>query len=171
MKIIKLGMIGSGHVSNRYFEQASIIEGVQVVATCSRHLENAKKKAETYGITRWYDDYRHMMDSEELDAVVVTTPHSMHAEPVLAALERGLHVMNEKPMATSFTDCKQMVSLAEEKGLYSNHTGIFSIVRCKANPYRYMADIASNRCRNNGGARFQQLIVGKRCKTLMIFMG
>ncbi|KOP67458.1 hypothetical protein AMS62_21085 [Bacillus sp. FJAT-18019] len=117
MKIIKLGMIGSGHVSNRYFEQASIIEGVQIVATYSRHLENAKKKAETYGILRWYDDYRQMMDSEELDAVVVTTPHSVHAEPVLAALERGLHVMNEKPMATSFTECKQMVSLAEEKGL------------------------------------------------------
>lgn len=117
MKKIKLGMIGSGHVSNRYFEQAAILEGVQIVATYSRHLENAEKKASAYGIPGWYDDYRLMLDREDLDGVVVTTPHSMHAEPVLAALERGLPVLNEKPMATTFEDCKRMVTLAEEKGL------------------------------------------------------
>lgn len=117
MKKIKLGMIGSGHISNRYLEQAAEMEGVQVAATYSRHLENAEKKAAAYGIPAWYDDYRLMMDNEELDAVVVTTPHSMHAEPVLAALERGVHVLNEKPMATTFEDCKRMVSLAEANGL------------------------------------------------------
>lgn len=117
MKTIRLGMIGSGHVSSRYFEQAAVLEGVRFVATYSRRLENAERKAADYGVPRWYDDYRVMMDSEELDAVVVTTPHSAHAEPVLAALERGLHVLNEKPMATTFEDCKRMVSLAEEKGV------------------------------------------------------
>lgn len=67
MKKIKLGMIGSGHVSNRYFEQAAILEGVQIVATYSRHLENAEKKAAAYGIPGWYDDYRLMLDREDLD--------------------------------------------------------------------------------------------------------
>ncbi|MDU5145795.1 MAG: Gfo/Idh/MocA family oxidoreductase [Paenibacillus dendritiformis] len=43
-------------------------------------------------------------------------PHSLHAEPVISALERGLHVLNEKPMAASFEDCQRMVSLAEDKG-------------------------------------------------------
>ncbi|UNK16973.1 Gfo/Idh/MocA family oxidoreductase [Paenibacillus sp. N3/727] len=117
MKTINLGMIGSGHVSNRYFEQASKLEGVRFAAVCSKHLENAEKKALIYGVPRWYDDYRVMMDREELDAVVVTTPHSMHTEPVLAALERGLNVLNEKPMATNFQDCKRMVSLAEKKNV------------------------------------------------------
>ncbi|WP_179136019.1 Gfo/Idh/MocA family protein [Paenibacillus sp. 32352] len=115
MKTIKLGMIGSGHVSNRYFEQAAQMEGVRFVATCAKHKDNAAKKAASYGIPSWYDDYRVMMDTEELDGVVVTTPHSMHAEPVLAALERGLNVLNEKPMATSFEDCQRMTALAEEK--------------------------------------------------------
>ncbi|MBX4147217.1 Gfo/Idh/MocA family protein [Paenibacillus lautus] len=90
MKKIKLGMIGSGHVSNRYFEQAAILEGVQIVATYSRHLENAEKKASAYGIPGWYDDYRLMLDREDLDGVVVTTPHSMHAEPVLAGVGAGI---------------------------------------------------------------------------------
>lgn len=116
MNAIKLGMIGSGHVSSRYFEQVAKLENVEFVATCARHLAHARQKAAAYGVPRWYDDYHVMLEKEELDAVVVTTPHSAHAEPVIAALEHGLHVMNEKPMATSFDDCKRMVSLAEQKG-------------------------------------------------------
>jgi predicted dehydrogenase len=69
-----------------------------------------------------------MMDAEELDAVVVTTPHSVHAEVVIAALERGLHVLNEKPMATSFEDCKQMVELSER------HNKIFMSLPYDLNP-------------------------------------
>lgn len=117
MKPITLGMIGSGDISNRFFEQAAGIEGVRFAATCAKHLENAERKAGLYNVPRWYDDYAAMMDNEQLDAVVVTTPHSLHAEPVLAALERGLPVLNEKPMATSFDDCRQMVETAERKGL------------------------------------------------------
>jgi predicted dehydrogenase len=113
MKPVKLGMVGSGHVSNRYFEQAGRLDGVQFVATCSRHIENAESKARAYDVPRWYDNYETMMDQEELDAVVVTTPHSVHAEVALAALNRGLHVLNEKPMATNFADCRQMVEAAE----------------------------------------------------------
>ncbi|CAG7598676.1 Inositol 2-dehydrogenase/D-chiro-inositol 3-dehydrogenase [Paenibacillus solanacearum] len=116
MKEIKLGMIGCGHVSDRYFAQVAKLEGVRIAATCAKRLENAERKAAAYGVPRWYDDYGVMMDSEELDAVIVTTPHSVHTEPVLAALERGLHVLNEKPMATSFEDCCRMVALAEKKG-------------------------------------------------------
>ncbi|WP_282937519.1 Gfo/Idh/MocA family oxidoreductase [Paenibacillus sp. RC67] len=115
MKPLKLGMVGSGDISNRFFEQAARLEQVTFVATCARHMDNAEAKARKYNIARWYDDYITMMDQEELDAIVVTTPHSVHAEVVLAALERGLHVLNEKPMATSFEDCQQMVALAEAK--------------------------------------------------------
>ncbi|WP_164821518.1 Gfo/Idh/MocA family protein [Paenibacillus koleovorans] len=116
MSKIRLGMIGSGDISRRYFEQAAKLEDVEFVATYSRKLENAERKAAEHGVPRWYDDYRQLLDREELDAVVVTTPHSLHAEPVIAALERGLHVLNEKPMATSFEDCAQMVYLAEQQG-------------------------------------------------------
>ncbi|CAH8715636.1 Gfo/Idh/MocA family oxidoreductase [Paenibacillus thiaminolyticus] len=77
MKTIHLGMIGSGHVSNRYFEQAAQLEGVRVLATCAKHMEHAERKAAEHGVPRWYDDYRVMMDQEELDGVVVTTPHSL----------------------------------------------------------------------------------------------
>lgn len=115
MKQIKLGMVGSGDISNRFFEQGARLEHVSFVATCAKHLENAANKAKKYNVPRWYDDYKKMFDTEELDAIVVTTPHSVHAEVVMTALERGLHVLNEKPMATSFDDCKKMVALSKAK--------------------------------------------------------
>jgi predicted dehydrogenase len=114
-KEIRLGMVGSGDISNRFFEQASRLPNVSFVATCAKHIENAEKKAQKYNVQRWYEDYVGMMENEQLDAIVVTTPHSVHSEVVIAALERGLHVLNEKPMATSLEDCKRMVELAEEK--------------------------------------------------------
>ncbi|WP_208918584.1 Gfo/Idh/MocA family oxidoreductase [Paenibacillus uliginis] len=77
--MIHLGMIGSGHVSNRYFEQASKLEGVRFAAVCSKHLENAEKKASIYGVPSWYDDYRVMMDSEELDAHTAFHAHGAGA--------------------------------------------------------------------------------------------
>ncbi|GAA3406879.1 Gfo/Idh/MocA family protein [Paenibacillus hodogayensis] len=117
MKPITLGMIGSGDVSNRYFEQAAKAEQVRFAATSARRMENAERKAKQYGVPRWYDDYNAMLETERLDAVFVTTPHSVHAEAVMAALEKGLPVLNEKPMATTFEDCRRMVELAERKGL------------------------------------------------------
>ncbi len=117
IKQIRLGMVGSGDISNRFFEQAALLERVTFVATAAKHMANAEKKAKMYHIERWYDNYITMMEQEELEAVVVTTPHSVHAEVVVAALERGLHVLNEKPMATNFADCQRMVELSEAKKL------------------------------------------------------
>lgn len=114
---IRLGMVGSGDISGRFFEQAALLEQVSFVAVASKHLNNAEKKAKEYQVPHWYDDYREMMKQEELDGVVVTTPHSVHAEVVIAALEQGLHVLNEKPMATSYSDCQKMVELSESNGL------------------------------------------------------
>ena len=57
-------------------------------------------------------------DEVELDGVVVSTPHTLHYEHARAALERGLHVMVEKPMCTKSADAKELVRLADEKGLH-----------------------------------------------------
>src|SRR5581483_9847528 len=86
------------------------------VATCARHRESAERKGREHGIDRWYDDYERMLDEVRPDAVVVTTPHSLHAAPAIAALRRRIHVLDEKPMATSLADCREMVAAAEASG-------------------------------------------------------
>src|SRR5438093_1092369 len=55
-----------------------------------------------------------MLEEVRPDGVVVTTPHSLHAAPAIAALRRGIHVLDEKPMATSLEDCQAMVRAADE---------------------------------------------------------
>jgi predicted dehydrogenase len=65
-------------------------------------------------VEAWFDDYERMLEEVRPDGVVVTTPHSLHAAPAIAALRRGIHVLDEKPMATSLEDCRAMVRAAEE---------------------------------------------------------
>src|SRR5439155_17673657 len=103
-------------ISERFFRQAEARDDVEFVATCARRIESAEKKGREHGVSRWYDDFERMLDEVRPDGVVVTTPHSLHAAPSIAALRRGIHVLNEKPMATSLEDCRAMVEAAEAGG-------------------------------------------------------
>ncbi len=114
--MIRLAMVGCGDISERFFRQAAARDDVRFVATCARRRENAERKGREHGITEWFDDFEQMYDAVRPDGVVITTPHSLHAAPSIAASRRGIHVLNEKPMATSFEDCRAMVEAARASG-------------------------------------------------------
>jgi predicted dehydrogenase len=114
MPDIRLAMIGCGQISERFFKQAEAREDTRFVATCARHRESAERKGREHGVEQWFDDYERMLEEVRPDGVVVTTPHSLHAAPAISALRRGIHVLDEKPMATSLADCQAMVRGAGE---------------------------------------------------------
>jgi predicted dehydrogenase len=118
MSQLRLAMIGCGQISDRYFKMSAQrpAEDVRFVATCARRLDHAERKAREFGVERWFDHVETMLDAVKPDGVVVTTPHSQRVAPCLAAFARGIHVLNEKPMATSFADCKELVASAEKTG-------------------------------------------------------
>lgn len=60
-----------------------------------------------------YTDYEAMLDDEDLDALVITTPHALHAEQIHAGLDRDLHVICEKPLCTDLDDAKELVNRVE----------------------------------------------------------
>lgn len=74
-----------------------------------------------------------LLKRDDVDAVVITTPHSCHFEETIEALTRGKHVLVEKPMSTQLSDCDQMISLAHEKNL---SIGIGYHQRFRVNNYR-----------------------------------
>lgn len=74
-----------------------------------------------------------LLKRDDVDAVVITTPHSCHFEETIEALNRGKHVLVEKPMSTQLSDCDQMISLAHEKNL---SIGIGYHQRFRVNNYR-----------------------------------
>lgn len=113
--MLNLAMIGCGEISERYFQQAALRRDVRFVATCARRLASAERKAREHGVARWFDNPERMLDEMEPDGVVVATPHSLHATHARAALSRGIHVLNEKPMATSLGDARAMVRLAQAR--------------------------------------------------------
>ena len=113
---IRLGMIGCGMRAERYFDWARALRGVEVVATCAAHLAPAEYAARKYGAARWYDDHRALLDLRDLDAVVITSPHALHAGHALDALHAGKHVLLEKPLATRWDDAKLLVDAADKAG-------------------------------------------------------
>src|SRR5688500_14997601 len=114
--MVSLAIVGCGQISERFFKQAEARDDARFVATCARHLESAERKGREHAVERWYDDCERMYDEVRPDGVVIATPHSLHAAPAIAALRRGIHVLNEKPMATSLADCQVMVRAADEGG-------------------------------------------------------
>lgn len=71
--------------------------------------------AARFGPLRTYADWRELLDAEALDALVVCSPHATHAEVTLAALDRGLHVLVEKPLCITVQDADRIAALARER--------------------------------------------------------
>jgi predicted dehydrogenase len=113
--MIRLGIIGTGGMANDHARRFGKIKGVKLVACCDIREDRAKAFAAKYDIPRWYTDHRRMLDDGGLDAVSVVTVDAAHAPVSLAAVERGLAILCEKPLATSLADARRMRDAAAEK--------------------------------------------------------
>lgn len=97
-------------------ESAGRISNVQLAAVCDLRQEAAEAVA-AHWAAQVYSDYAAMFREAALDAVIINTPHALHVEMVLAAAEHGLHVLVEKPMATTVADCDRMIQACRDAGV------------------------------------------------------
>jgi predicted dehydrogenase len=114
---LKLGLIGCGGYGMSNVNAAFKVGGVKVIALCdvdSQHLEDAAKKVATMqeDRPRTFKHYEDLLDVSDLDGVIIATPPQWHALPFIAALERGLHVYCEKPLAYDVREARAMVDAA-----------------------------------------------------------
>ncbi|MEM4289718.1 MAG: Gfo/Idh/MocA family oxidoreductase [Nitrososphaerota archaeon] len=117
LREIRVGIIGCGGIAqNAHIPGYQRLENVKVVACCDIVESVAKTAAEKFSIPHYYTDYEKMLKSERLDAVSVCTPNSLHKEPTIMALERGAHVLVEKPIAANAEDGAAMVRAARKAG-------------------------------------------------------
>jgi predicted dehydrogenase len=114
---LRLGMIGCGQVSERYLEWGRMLAGVRFVATCAAHMASAEYAARRYHCPRWYDDHRDLLADPEVDAVVIATPHQLHARQAMDSVRAGKHVLVEKPMATRWDEAQALVQAADQTGV------------------------------------------------------
>lgn len=113
--MIKVAIVGLGIISRNHLEAIERNEHVTLVSVAEINISVAKEIGTTYGIN-YYLDYKEMAEKEEFDAVILNLPHYLHCEVSVYFLERGIHVLCEKPMATSVEECDKMIEASEKSG-------------------------------------------------------
>src|ERR1051325_3266485 len=116
-KPIRIAIIGSGHRGWAHLAILKTLPEYQVVALADPTSENLDRGASLAPGAQTYSDYRKMLsERNDIDAVAVITPSFLHAETTIAALNRGLPVLCEKPMATSVDDANRMIAASQKTG-------------------------------------------------------
>ena len=112
---VRYAVVGGGWIS-----QAAFMPGIaqtgnsELTALVTGDPEKAKELGERYGLKSFsYDAYREALRSGLFDAVYLALPNGMHRDFAVPALEAGLHVLLEKPMATSVADCEAIIAAAQ----------------------------------------------------------
>jgi predicted dehydrogenase len=113
MKKLKVGIIGVGSISNEHIQAYLKNENVILEAFCDINEKTLFRMGEQYGIKNLYLNKDEMLKNEELDVVSVCVWNAAHAECSIAALNAGVNVLCEKPMATSLEDANNMIEAAK----------------------------------------------------------
>ena len=117
-KKVKIGLIGAGNIANTHLESYRHVPDAEIYAICDIDADRLKETADKYGIERRYDSVDAMLAAvgNELDAADVCVWNCNHAECAIKALNAGLNVLCEKPMAYNTAQAIQMKEAAEKNG-------------------------------------------------------
>ena len=115
---VRVGVIGtSWYADMMHLPILAHYKRAALTAICGRNREQADEMAAKYGVPQVFTDHREMIEKGGLDAVVVSTPDDTHYDMVMAALDAGLHVICEKPVALNADRARQMLDKAEAAGV------------------------------------------------------
>ena len=124
--MIKIGVIGAGAFGARHAQAIADVSGARVVAASRRNEVALAAFVERFG-GKGYADYQNLLNDDEVDAVVIVTPHHAHTEIVEVAARAGKHILLEKPMAPTLEECDRIIQCTKDAGvkLMLGHTGHF----------------------------------------------
>ena len=114
-------IVGLGRISMQHFMPAiKMSSKSRVTALVSGHRDKAERMAAEYGVPSRsiysYENYDQIAKNQDIDAVYIALPNSMHAEHTIRAAKAGKHVLCEKPMATSVEDSRAMIQACARGG-------------------------------------------------------
>jgi predicted dehydrogenase len=118
MDNVRFGLLGTSWWADlMYIPSIRSHPRADLVAVCGTNAERTAAFAGKHGVARHYIDWREMLAAGGLDAVIVAVPDDLHRDITLAAIERGLHVLCEKPLALNAADAERMLAAAEARGV------------------------------------------------------
>jgi len=115
MEKLRTAIVGCGKVGHLHAAALQSLPESEFVAVCGRSLEKAQPFAEKYRVAP-FTGVKEMIECAKVEAVCICTPHPEHAAPTIAAAEAGVHVLVEKPLASSLADCDAMLAAARQGG-------------------------------------------------------
>ena len=115
--LTRFGVIGTGRITRRLVADLQSTEGVQVTSIASRSMERADWFASQYGIAAAVNGYEALLQREDVDAVYISLPPSLHLEWCVNAAEAGKHVLCEKPLALTAGDVLQLHHACQSAGV------------------------------------------------------
>ncbi|RRO19972.1 gfo/Idh/MocA family oxidoreductase [Saccharopolyspora rhizosphaerae] len=112
----RVGVVGVGWAGQQHLAAYDALPHVEIVAIAGQEADTLAALGEKYGAQHLFESWEQLVDLPELDAVSIAVPNFLHAPIAIAALERGVHVLSEKPLARNGTEGRQMVEAARSAG-------------------------------------------------------
>lgn len=116
-KVIHWGILGTGTIAGKFAEALKVLPDASLVAVGSRTREKAMAFGNQHNVTYRHGSYKELVSNPAVDAVYIATPHSVHHENALLALQAGKAVLCEKPFTLNAKQAQEVISFAREKKL------------------------------------------------------
>jgi predicted dehydrogenase len=114
---LKWGLLSTARINHRLIPAIRAAERAELAAIASRSQKRAEAYAAEWDIRRVHGSYQSLLDDPDVDAIYISLPNSLHAEWTVRAAQAGKHVLCEKPLAVSVTECDQIIAAAESAGV------------------------------------------------------
>ncbi len=118
-KVLRGALLGTGPIAVFHMRAWAVVPGVKIVAFANRTRSRAEAFGHEYGVphAHIYADYRELLEREDVDFVDIATAPAIHREQVLAAAQHGVHILCQKPVATSMPEAQEMLAACEAAGV------------------------------------------------------
>jgi predicted dehydrogenase len=115
--IIRFGVIGTNWITEKFIEAASEVEDFKLTAVYSRTEERAKEFAIKFDVKLTFTDLHELAKNDNIDAVYIASPNSLHAEQAILFMNHGKHVLCEKPIASNSRELQNMIDTARKNNV------------------------------------------------------
>lgn len=118
MKPLRWGVLGTGRIAHTFAEDLRLIDEGEIVAVGSRSQSSADRFADEFGVKHRHPSYEELVANPEVDVIYVATPHAMHHDNALLALEHSKPVLVEKAFTMNAAEARELVQVARERKLF-----------------------------------------------------
>lgn len=126
-KKIKFALIGCGQISKQHLMSISALPDAELVAVCDIKEDRVMEVVQKYKVEH-YQNYKDLLDIDDVDVIIIATPHGIHAQMAIDAAVAGKHVLIEKPLATSLRDADRVLDAFKE-----NKRKIYPVLQVRFN--------------------------------------